>query len=63
MDVTENPTALQIVASARFHGRDAASIGYLYDWYDAIPEMLETKEALKQRILQPYVVHRKDEEK
>lgn len=47
MDVTENPTALQIAASARFHGTDAASIGYLYDWYDAIPEMLETKEALK----------------
>ena len=49
MVVTENPTALQIAASARFHGRDAASIGYLYDWYDAIPEMLDPKEELKHR--------------
>ena len=52
MDVTENPTALQIAASARFHGTD-----------DAIPEMLETKEALKQRILKTNGVHRKDDEK
>ena len=57
MVVTENPTALQIAASARFHGRDAASIGYLYDWYDAIPE------ELKQRILKTNGVHRKDDEK
>ena len=63
MVVTENPTALQIAASARFHGRDAASIGYLYDWYDAIPEMLETKEELKQRSLKTNGVHRKDDEK
>ena len=63
MVVTENPTALQIAASARFHGRDAASIGYLYDWYDAIPEMLEPKEELKQRILKTNGVHRKDDEK
>lgn len=63
MVVTENPTALQIAASARFHGRDAASIGYLYDWYDAIPEMLEPKEKLKQRILKTNGVHRKDDEK
>ena len=52
MVVTENPTALEIVSSAKFHSTDAASIGYLYDWYDAIPEMLEAKEELKQRILQ-----------
>lgn len=52
MVVTENPTALEIVSSAKFHSTDAASIGYLYDWYDVLPEVLETKEELKQRILQ-----------
>ena len=55
--------ASQCKAIKRFHGTDAASIGYLYDWYDAIPEMLETKEALKQRILKTNGVHRKDDEK
>ena len=59
MVVTENPTALQIAASAKFHSTDAASIGYLYDWYDAIPEVLETKEELKQRILKTNGVHRR----
>lgn len=63
MVVTENPTALQIAASAKFHSTDAASIGYLYDWYDVIPEMLEAKEELKQRILKTNCVHRKDDEK
>ena len=43
MVVTENPTALQIAASAKFHSTDAASIGYLYDWYDAIPRYWKLK--------------------
>lgn len=50
MGVTENPTALQILFSAKFHRTDAEVIGCLYAWHDAIPQMMESPEELKKRI-------------